>query len=98
MCHCRSLKILHDEEFARYFAVDCTWNLIPGRIVLLKEEKALLRLCEVPDVENCKSVEKVSEFRAQMRILIGRMQWTERRVSVLPLVCQIDGTRIHNQV
>jgi hypothetical protein len=33
-----------------------------------------------------------------MGILVSRVQWTKSRVSVFPLICQVNRTGIHDQI
>ena len=96
MCESRSFKVFRDEQFVYYFFIYRLWNLVSGSVVLLDEEMALLRLGEIPYVEDGKSVEQISDFGAKMRVLVGGVKRPIRRVGFLPLICQIDGPCVHN--
>src|SRR5271170_6618493 len=93
----RGFEVFRDEQFVSDLLVYGLWNLVAGGVVLLYQETALLRLSEVPNIEDGKSFEQVFEPWAKMRVLVGGVQRAKRRVSVLPLVRQIDGPRIDNQ-
>src|SRR5208282_4091561 len=94
----RGFEVFRDEQFVHNLLVYGLWNLVADGVVLLYKETALLWLREVPDIEDGKSVEQVFEARAKMRILVGDVQRAKSWVSLLPLVRQIDGPRIHDQV
>ena len=67
----RCLEVFRDEQFIYNLLVYGLWNLVAGGVVLLDEKTALLWLCEVPYIEDGKSVEQLFEPWAKMGILLG---------------------------
>ena len=71
MYQSRSFEVFRDEEFVNDLVIYRLWNLVSRSVVLLDEETALLRVGEIPYIEDGKSVEQIFNFGAKMRVLVS---------------------------
>ena len=86
MGECSLLEVFGNEQFSFNLSVDGLRYFVTHGVLLLDEEKALVRLREIPDVENSECVEQVLEPVAEMGVLVGGVQQAVRRV--------IDGEKV----